>query len=33
MVHLGLDVTIYDPQIHYQQIRDAWVGVRIPDGR
>ena len=33
MQHLGLDVTIYDPQIHYQQIRDAWVGVRIPDGR
>ena len=33
MQHLGLDVTIYDPQVHYQQIRDAWVGVRIPDGR
>jgi len=33
MQHLGLDVTIYDPQIHYQQIRDAWVGVRTPDGR
>jgi len=30
---LGLGVTVYDPQIHYQQIRDAWVGVRIPDGR
>jgi outer membrane protein len=33
MQRLGLNVTIYDPQIHYQQIRDAWVGVRIPDGR
>jgi outer membrane protein len=33
MQRLGLDVTIYDPQIHYQQIRDAWVGVRTPDGR
>jgi outer membrane protein len=33
MQHLGLDVTIYDPQIHYQQIRDAWIGVRTPDGR
>ena len=33
MTHLGLNVTIYDPQIHYQQIRDAWVGVRTPDGR
>ncbi len=33
MQRLGLDVMIYDPQIHYQQIRDAWVGVRTPDGR
>ncbi|HZC58109.1 MAG TPA: TolC family outer membrane protein [Xanthobacteraceae bacterium] len=33
MQRLGLDVTIYDPMIHYQQIRDAWVGVRNPDGR
>ncbi len=33
MQHLGLNVPIYDPQVHYQQIRDAWIGVRIPDGR
>jgi outer membrane protein len=33
MPHLGLDVLIYDPQVHYQQIRDAWIGVRSPDGR
>jgi outer membrane protein len=33
MQRLGLDVTIYDPQVHYQQVRDAWVGVRTPDGR
>jgi outer membrane protein len=33
MQHLGLNVLIYDPQVHYQQIRDAWVGVRNPDGR
>jgi outer membrane protein len=33
MPHLGLDVTIYDPQVHYQQVRDAWIGVRTPDGR
>jgi len=33
MQHLGLNVTIYDPQVHYQQVRDAWVGVRTPDGR
>jgi len=30
---LGLDVLIYDPQVHYQQVRDAWTGVRNPDGR
>jgi outer membrane protein len=33
MPRLGLDVLIYDPMVHYQQIRDAWVGVRNPDGR
>ncbi len=33
MQRLGLDVIIYDPMVHYQQIRDAWVGVRNPDGR
>jgi outer membrane protein len=30
---LHLPVTIYDPMAHYQQVRDAWFGVRIPDGR
>jgi outer membrane protein len=33
MAHLGLNVIIYDPQVHYQQVRDAWIGVRTPDGR
>jgi len=33
MQRLGLNVQIYDPMVHYQQVRDAWVGVRIPDGR
>ena len=33
MPRLGLNVTIHDPQVHYQQVRDAWIGVRIPDGR
>ena len=33
MEHLGLNIVIYDPQVHYQQVRDAWVGVRAPDGR
>ncbi|MBI4275476.1 MAG: TolC family outer membrane protein [Rhizobiales bacterium] len=30
---LGLNVPLYDPMIHYQQIRDAWIGVRTPDGK
>jgi outer membrane protein len=30
---LGLEVPSYDPQVHYHQVRDAWVGVRTPDGR
>ena len=33
MTHLGLNVLIYDPMVHYQQVRDAWMGVRVPDGR
>jgi outer membrane protein len=33
MTHLGLNVIIYDPQVHYQQVRDAWIGVRTPDGK
>jgi outer membrane protein len=30
---LGLKSSVYDPMTHYQQVRDAWVGVRNPDGR
>jgi outer membrane protein len=30
---LGLRIEVYDPMVHYQQVRDAWGGVRIPDGR
>ncbi len=30
---LRLPVTIYDPMVHYQQVRDAWYGMRTPDGR
>ncbi len=26
-------VQIYDPMVHYQQVRDSWAGVRTPDGR
>ena len=30
---LGLQVPLYDPMIHYQQVRDSWIGIRTPDGR
>jgi outer membrane protein len=30
---LRLPVSIYDPMVHYQQIRDAWFGLRTPEGR
>lgn len=30
---LGLQVPLYDPMVHYQQVRDAWSGVRTPDGK
>ena len=30
---LGLKIPVYDPVPHYQQVRDAWGGVRTPDGR
>jgi len=29
---LGLPVPTYDPVVHYQQVRDSWVGLRIPSG-
>ena len=30
---LGLHTVIYDPSVHYQQVRDSWGGVRTPDGK
>jgi len=30
---LKLPVAKYDPAIHYHQVRDSWVGVRVPDGK
>jgi len=30
---LGLRIPVYDPMVHYQQVRDSWAGVRTPDGR
>jgi outer membrane protein len=30
---LDLDVTIYDPSLHYDQVKTQWFGVETPDGR
>lgn len=30
---LHLAVQVYQPQVHYMQVRDAWAGTRNPDGR
>ncbi|MBB3770396.1 outer membrane protein [Angulomicrobium tetraedrale] len=29
---LGLKIATYNPKVHYEQVRDAWVGVRTPGG-
>ena len=33
VVTLSLSTQVYDPTVHYHQVRDVWVGVRTPDGR
>jgi len=30
---LNLRVQAYHPEVHYNQVRDSWFGVRTPDGR
>jgi outer membrane protein len=30
---LSLPVSIYDPLVHYHQVRDSWFGLRTPDGQ
>jgi outer membrane protein len=30
---LSLNVTQYDPTIHYDAVKDKWIGLRTPDGR
>jgi outer membrane protein len=30
---LNLKVTQYDPTIHYDAVKDKWIGLRTPDGR
>ncbi|MGH6838950.1 MAG: TolC family protein, partial [Methylocella sp.] len=31
--NLNLNVTQYDPTIHFDQVKDKWIGLRTPDGR
>ena len=30
---LGLQVVAYDPTVHFDQVKDKWIGLRTPDGR
>jgi outer membrane protein len=30
---LGLKVSVYNPTVHYHQVRDSWAGARTPSGR
>jgi outer membrane protein len=30
---LNLDVALYDPDVHYEQVKTKWIGVDTPDGR
>jgi outer membrane protein len=30
---LALKTEVYDPRVHYHQVRDQWIGVRTPDGK
>ncbi len=31
--NLNLNVIAYDPTIHFNQVKDKWIGLRTPDGR
>lgn len=30
---MNLATNVYDPSVHYHQVRDSWFGIRTPDGR
>jgi outer membrane protein len=30
---MNLRVAAYAPEVHYNQVRDRWFGIRTPDGR
>jgi outer membrane protein len=29
---LGLKVAAYRPEVHYEQVKDKWIGLRTPGG-
>ncbi len=31
--NLNLNVAQYDPTVHFEQVKDKWIGLRTPDGR
>jgi outer membrane protein len=31
--NLNLSVAEYDPTVHFDQVKDKWIGLRTPDGR
>ncbi len=31
--NLHLSVVQYDPTVHFEQVKDKWIGIRTPDGR
>jgi outer membrane protein len=33
VAELRLKIEAYEPEVHYNQVRDSWFGVRTPDGR
>jgi outer membrane protein len=31
--NLGVSVAQYDPRVHFDQVKDKWIGLRTPDGK
>jgi outer membrane protein len=31
--NLGVTVAQYDPRVHFDQVKDKWIGLRTPDGK
>ncbi len=31
--NLGVAVAQYDPRVHFDQVKDKWIGLRTPDGK